>query len=153
MKSESERIIDHLPHRDPFIFVSSVTCVKPGIAAMGSWNTSGKEPFFAGHFPGDPLVPGVLIAESMAQFCGVALFAESEGPFRPDARLARIDVKFLRAIAPPAVLDIEVQVIRSIGGLALFHATAKRGGAVVAEGEITLAADPRAFSPKETAAS
>src|SRR4051794_12181843 len=71
--------IDRLPHRDPFRFVSRVTSVKPGESAEAVWALTGKEPFFGGHFPGNPIVPGVLIAEALAQAAGLAL-PVSEGP-------------------------------------------------------------------------
>src|ERR1700729_1218063 len=68
--------IDVLPHRPPFLFVSSVTAVEPGISAEGRWELSGSEPFFAGHFPGRPTLPGVLMVESLAQVGAIALLLD-----------------------------------------------------------------------------
>src|SRR4051794_38166443 len=71
--------IDRLPLRDPFRFVSRVTNLKPGESAEAVWALTGKEPFFGGHFPGNPIVPGVLIAEALAQAAGLAV-PVSAGP-------------------------------------------------------------------------
>lgn len=71
------RPADVLPHRPPFLFVDEVTAVDPGRSASGLWRLTGQEPFFAGHFPGRPTLPGVLMVEAMAQLGGIALLSDS----------------------------------------------------------------------------
>lgn len=68
--------IDVLAHRPPFLFVTAVESVEPGVSAQGRWELTGDEPFFSGHFPGRPTLPGVLMIESLAQLGGIALLLD-----------------------------------------------------------------------------
>jgi 3-hydroxyacyl-[acyl-carrier-protein] dehydratase len=68
--------IDVLAHRPPFLFVTAVETVEPGVSARGRWELTGDEPFFSGHFPGRPTLPGVLMIESLAQLGGIALLLD-----------------------------------------------------------------------------
>src|SRR5690606_9376629 len=87
-----------LPHQPPFRFVSGVVKLTPGESGEGYWSVDGSEAFFAGHFPGNPLVPGVLIAEALAQFSGIVGAAAGAGS---QGKLAQVNVRFLKPVAPP----------------------------------------------------
>jgi 3-hydroxyacyl-[acyl-carrier-protein] dehydratase len=67
---------EFIPHRPPFLFISEITELSPGVSASGVWNLSGDESFFAGHFPGRPTLPGVLMVEALAQLGAVAVLAD-----------------------------------------------------------------------------
>jgi 3-hydroxyacyl-[acyl-carrier-protein] dehydratase len=123
-----------LPHRDPFRFVSRVTRVESGKSATGVWDVSGNEPFFAGHFPGRPVVPGVLLAEALAQTAGIAGAEETTS----GGALVHVDVRFTQAVAPPASIQLSAMLTRKMGQLAQFDVVATVNGAEVARGGLTL---------------
>jgi len=126
--------LSHLPHGPEFRFVSRVIEVRPGESARGVWALNGTEPFFAGHFPGKPIVPGMLIAEALAQLSGLA------GPVGSGAggKLAQVDVRFEQAVAPPVEIELASRVVRVLGPLQHFDVIAQVGQTILARGSITL---------------
>ena len=124
-----------LPHGPAFRYVSSVSAVTPGASARGQWQVDGSEPFFAGHFPNQPIVPGVLLIESLAQLAGIALAA---GTGATRGMIVHADVRFEAPVAPPATIDLEASEGRQVGDLRQCDVTATVGGKVVARGTVAL---------------
>ncbi|HWL54473.1 MAG TPA: 3-hydroxyacyl-ACP dehydratase FabZ family protein [Chthoniobacteraceae bacterium] len=126
-----------LPHRPPFVFVDRVTVLEAGKRACGTKCFSPEEPFFQGHFPGDPLVPGVILSEALAQVAGLVVQ-------RPGLRLAAIrSMKFLAPVRPGETIELAAEQTGTrrgeSGALWLFSAVATVGGRPVAEGMLVLA--------------
>jgi len=123
-----------LPHREPFLFIDAVREVRPGESAVCEKTFVPEEPLFRGHFPGEPLVPGVILTEALAQTAGIAAGQEGRG-----FRLTAIKgMKFLRAARPGDVLVLTARKIAAVGGLWQFDVNACVGGEKVAEGVIVL---------------
>jgi acyl carrier protein len=127
-------LLSQLPHQDPFRFVSRVVSVQQGDSGAGIWEVTGQEAFFAGHLPGMPLVPGVLIAEALAQFSGIV------GPDNGGrgGKLANVDIRFEQPVTPPAQITLKSKLVRTMGDLQLFEVSAEVGGVSVARGTLAL---------------
>jgi acyl carrier protein len=130
----SADLLSHLPHRDPFRFVTKLLEMKPGESAQGVWKITGSEPFFAGHFPDRALVPGVLIAEALAQLSGLI----ANDPVAMEGKLAHVDVRFEQAVTPPAEIILHSKLSRAMGPLQHFEVHATLGEEIVARGSLTL---------------
>ena len=126
-------VLEQLPHRAPFRFVSRIEKCVAGESAEGVWEISGHEPFFAGHFPGRPIVPGVLIAEALAQISGLAKNVSGAA-----GRLAHVDVRFDSTVIPPAEIVLSSRVSNAMGSLIQDEVSASCKGVVVARGSIAL---------------
>ncbi len=121
-----------LPHRPPFLFVDEVTAIDPGRSASGLWRLTGEEPFFAGHFPGRPTLPGVLMVEAMAQLGGIALLSEPR--FSGCVPLfGGIDkARFRRQVTPGDTLEMTVELDQLGSTAGKGHGTATVGGKIAA---------------------
>jgi 3-hydroxyacyl-[acyl-carrier-protein] dehydratase len=110
--SDLPRPADVLPHRPPFLFVDEVTALEPGVSAAGRWRLTGDEAFFAGHFPGRPTLPGVLMVEAVAQLGAIAVLTDER--FAGSLPLfGGVDkARFRRQVGPGDALDLEVSLDR-----------------------------------------
>ena len=132
-------IQDIIPHRYPFLLVDRIIEVEEGVRAVGIKNVTGNEPFFAGHFPGFPIMPGVLIVEALAQVGAVALL-KAESNRGKLGMLAGVDqFRFRGQVVPGDTLTLETEIIRFKGSIGKGRSTAKVGEKIVAEGEIMFA--------------
>ena len=127
-----------LPHRAPFVFVDEVRALAPGESAECGKTFAPDEPFFRGHFPGDPLVPGVILTEALAQTAGLAA-GQPGRAFRLSAIRA---MKFLRAVRPADEITLSARKVAVVGALWQFEVAARVRGEVVAEGVVVLSESP-----------
>jgi len=126
-----------LPHRYPFLLVDRVVSIEPGKALRAYKNVSVNEPFFEGHFPGHPVMPGVLVLEALAQASAILAYRSTGfDPTQKVTYLMAIDAaKFRRPTVPGDRLELEVEVLRFKGSILKTRGVAKVDGEVVAEGE------------------
>jgi 3-hydroxyacyl-[acyl-carrier-protein] dehydratase len=135
----SAQIRELIPHRYPFLLVDRIEEVEPGVRAVGIKNVTQNEPFFEGHFPDYPVMPGVLIVEALAQVGAVGVMALEE--FRGKLALfAGIDgVRFRRQVIPGDVLTMEVEISRLKGRVGRGKGAARVGTERVCEAELMFA--------------
>ena len=138
-------ILSRLPHRFPMLMIDRVLECEPGKRIVALKNVSINEPFFQGHFPGFPLMPGVLVIEALAQVSGLLAFlsgdAQSAGSL---IYFAGIDnARFKRQVVPGDQLILEAEVVRVIRGVGKFRAKASVEGHLACEAELIAAIRPR----------
>lgn len=135
-KNEIEEII---PQRDPFLMIDEVENFIPGESSVCYKNVSEDEWYFKGHFPGNPIMPGVLITESLAQAGAIAILSMDENKGK-NALFGGIDkMKFKKMVVPGDRLKLEVNIIKRKGPIGIGNAVATVNGIVVAKGELTFA--------------
>lgn len=133
----AQEIMDIIPHRYPFLLIDTIEELEPGVRALGKKCVSVNEPFFQGHFPGNPVMPGVLIVEALAQVGAVAMLSQPDFRGRT-AYFAGIDkARFRRKVVPGDVLLLETEIIKVKGPVGVGRAVAKVDGQVVAQAELT----------------
>ena len=136
---DKEEIKNIIPQREPFLMIDEVEEYVPGEMAIGYKNVSADEWYFKGHFPGNPIMPGVLITESLAQMGAVAILSEEENKGK-NALFAGIDkMRFKQMVVPGDRLKLEVVIIKRKGPIGIGEALATVDGKVVAKGEFTFA--------------
>ena len=139
-KNAPRSIIDlGLPNRPPFVFVRELIACEPGISAECVTTFAGDDLMFAGHFPGNPLVPGVILTEALAQTAGIAAAAAPAENAGPLFLLSAIrGMKFLHAVRPEERIVLRAEKVGEIGDLFQFKVAADVDGKRVAEGELVL---------------
>lgn len=133
------QIMEIIPQRSPFLMIDRVEDYVPGESAVAYKNVCINEPYFQGHFPGQPIMPGVLIVEAMAQTGAVAILSLEENKGR-NALFGGIDkLRFKKQVVPGDVLKLEVKIIKRKGPIGVGEALATVDGKLAAKGELTFA--------------
>lgn len=138
-----EQIQKIIPHRYPFLLVDRILEVEEGKLAIGIKNVTMNEPYFVGHFPGYPVMPGVLIVEALAQVGAVAMLKMEQNQGKLAFFAGINNFRFRGQVVPGDTLTLIVEITRLKGTIGKGGATAKVGDKVVAEGELMFALSDR----------
>jgi 3-hydroxyacyl-[acyl-carrier-protein] dehydratase len=133
--SDFPKPIDILPHRDPFLFVTTITALQPGVSVSATWTVTGEEGFFAGHFPGRPTVPGVLMVESLAQVGAIGVLTDERFAAKLPLLAGVDNARFRRQAVPGDTLELHVELGRLSGR------AGKGSGKVMINGQLACEAD------------
>lgn len=135
----TNEIMEIIPQRPPFLMIDRVEEFVPGESAVAYKNISSNESFFQGHFPGNPVMPGVLMVEALAQTGAIAILSMEENKGK-NALFGGIDkLKFKKIVTPGDVLKLEVKIIKKKGPVGVGEAIATVDGKVAVKGELTFA--------------
>lgn len=135
-------VLEHLPHRYPFLLVDRVLDLVPGESIHAYKNITFNEPYFTGHFPHHPVMPGVLIMEALAQAAGILSFKTMDAKPTDDSVFYFVGIdgaRFKKPVHPGDQLHLHVTVARQMRGIWKYKAEARVDGAVVAEAELMCA--------------
>jgi 3-hydroxyacyl-[acyl-carrier-protein] dehydratase len=128
-----------LPHRPPFVFVRELIKCNPGTFAEAATSFAADDPIFTGHFPDNPLVPGVILTEALAQTAGIAAASGYPDVPKPLFLLSAIrSMKFFRAVRPGEQVDLRAERLAQVDDLVQFKVDASVNGVRVAEGQLVL---------------
>jgi len=133
-----------LPHGPEFRFVDRLSALDPGKSGSGEYTVRGDEPFLRGHFPGQPIFPGVLLAEAAAQLAGT--IAQSDPQIPPLAGLkltAMRGIKILGTARPGEIIQLDAKILSRLGNLIQAQVLAKVNGQTVMQGELTLSGEQK----------
>ena len=132
-----DRILQLLPHRYPFLMIDRIIEVNSDDSAIGIKNVSVNEPIFQGHFPGNPVFPGVLIIEGMAQTAGAIAIAADQTKGRHIVYMVTVDkCKFRKPARPGDVIEYHIRKIRRRSAMGWYEARAMVGTTLIAEAEV-----------------
>ena len=126
-----------LPHRYPFLLVDRIEEMEPGVRAVGYKNVTANEPFFQGHFPEYPVLPGVLLIEALAQVGAVAILSLEENKGKLAFFGGIKNAKFRKQVIPGDVVKLETEIIKCKGPMGVGKAIATVDGKMAAEAEIS----------------
>lgn len=135
----AKEIMEIIPHRQPFMLIDTIEELEAGVRAVGKKCVSYNEPFFAGHFPTEPVMPGVLIIEALAQVGAVAILCKEENKGKIAYLAAINSAKIKGKVVPGDVLMLETEIIKEKGPIGVGSAKAYVEGKLVVQAEITFA--------------
>lgn len=135
----TKEIMEIIPHRYPFLLIDTIEELEPGVRALGKKCVSANEMYFMGHFPGNPVMPGVLIVEALAQVGAVAILSQPEWKGKTAYFAGINNARFREKVLPGDVLMLETSIIKVKGPIGVGKAVATVNGKKAAEAELTFA--------------
>lgn len=135
----TQQIMEILPHRNPFLLIDTIEELVPGEKAVAKKNVTMNEPYFMGHFPGTPVMPGVLIIEALAQTGAVAILCQDEWKGKTAYFAGINNAKFKQKVVPGDTLELTTEIIKVKGPIGVGKAVAKVNGKTACMAELTFA--------------
>ena len=135
----TQPIMDILPHRSPFLLIDTVEELEPGVKCVAKKNVTMNEPHFMGHFPENPVMPGVLIIEALAQTGAVAILCQDEWKGKTAYFAGINNAKFKQKVVPGDTLELTTEIIKVKGPIGVGKAVARVNGKVACMAELTFA--------------